>query len=82
MGLGLVPWEKWLPPYAVGLIYLVPTILCAMALPRWKWGEFILIPLGSPTALGERGCGLPKAGTCSTPRPMSEEAPGPKVTTT
>jgi hypothetical protein len=50
MGLGLLPWEKWLPPYIFGPLLFVGSILILVVSSGLAWWEYVLLP--SSAALG------------------------------
>jgi hypothetical protein len=44
MGIGFLPWEKWLPPYIYGPLMCVGAILGLCFSRPLRWWEALLLP--------------------------------------
>lgn len=47
MGLGFLPWEKWLPPYVFGPLMCVGCGLVLMYTIGLRWWEILLLGFGA-----------------------------------
>jgi len=47
MGLGLLPWERWLPPYVYGPLLFCGCIAVLIYQSSRAWWEWIVLPLGA-----------------------------------
>jgi len=45
MGLGLLPWERWLPPYIFGPLLCIGSILALVFDTNLAWWEFVVFSL-------------------------------------
>jgi hypothetical protein len=50
MGLGLLPWDKWLPPYIFGPLLFLGAILLLTFASDLHWWDYVVLPGAS--ALG------------------------------
>ena len=42
--IGLLPWEKWLPPYVYGPALCLISILCLIFDHNLSWWEIVILP--------------------------------------
>ena len=47
MGIGFLPWEKWLPPYIYGPLMCVGSMLGLYFSRPLRWWELLLLPLAA-----------------------------------
>jgi hypothetical protein len=45
--LGLLPWEKWLPPYVYGPLLCAGSIAFILFSQTVSWWEWVLLPLAA-----------------------------------
>jgi hypothetical protein len=46
MGIGLLPWDRWLPPYIYGPLVVVGSLFGLLSERQLHWWEYVLLPLG------------------------------------
>jgi hypothetical protein len=47
MGIGLLPWEKWLPPWLYGPLIFVGSIFGLFYSQDLHWWEYLLLPMAA-----------------------------------
>ena len=45
MGLGLLPWEKWLPAWLLGPLMCIGSLVLFVISHERRWWEYIVFPL-------------------------------------
>lgn len=53
MSLGLLPWERWLPPYVFGPLLCIGSLAILMFSPQLSWWKVLIMLL--TTAYGAYG---------------------------